>query len=583
MKKLFFTVLLALFAVGAQAQDFGEYLQNEEKDYTWEVEGVGGTIKCYYHYSSNALVIQPKDAGNSCAMKDYRNSKFSEFINETKKYWIGNGYVSLVDLIYTVDIKEGITNIGSYCFAGKTNIGKLVLPNSVTSINSNAFAYTGLNVVSGNINANINVAEDAFTNTSLIDDEQGLLYFGNVLVKAYSNYLEGDYEFVEVKSGTTKINPRAFEGYEMGKVTIPSSVTSIEDGTFKNCANLTNVTFKGNISTIGTEAFKNCAKLTNVSFSGNVSSIGNEAFSGCEALESINIPNTVETWGSDIFSGCTKLPTVDGYKMAGDNVIVDVVNKNKTKYNIEGISYIAENAFSWVSGKVECFGSIPMAASSAFEDFSGNVYVNDGDETTAKSKLKVVASKINHYTIRVSAAEFSTVSLPFCSDVSNLTGVTVYRAVEDADAGLIKLTKVDKMDKDYGYVVYRMGGGDVTFTPNGSSYTELNPNQMVGCDDGDVVSGADKYVLSLNSEGEVEFQCLDLNSATIPAGKSYFKSNSDTPLKSLRTAFDNTTGIEDVYEGKTSQKKSGIYSLSGQRLSQARKGLNIINGQVVLK
>jgi hypothetical protein len=298
-------------------------------------------------------------------------------------------------------------------------------------------------------------------------------------------------------------------------------------------------------------------------------------------LTNVTFKGNITSWGSNIFSGCTSLPTIDGYKKAGNNVIVKVVDTERSFYDLSGISYIAEEAFLGVSGKVECFGSIPMAAGTAFKGFNGFVFVNDGDEAEAISKLQVNEDRVNYFKVSVSDAEFSTVSLPFCSDVSQLTGVTVYRAEEDGD--VIKLVKVEKMDKEHGYVVYRIGGGDVTFTPLGEVYNESAPNLMVNCYKGaNDVFGSNKYVLVLGNNG-VEFQCLDQNSADIPAGKSYLEVSSGSTQKLYRTIFDDATGIEDVYEGKTSQKKSGIYSLSGQRLSQARKGSNIINGQVVLK
>ena len=87
------------------------------------------------------------------------------------------------------------------------------------------------------------------------------MYFGKNLIKAYTNTNYETKSDVNVKDGTTKIYPNAFEGYGMTSITIPSTVTSIEDGTFKNCKSLKDVSFSGNISTIGTEAFSGCEAL----------------------------------------------------------------------------------------------------------------------------------------------------------------------------------------------------------------------------------------------------------------------------------------------------------------------------------
>lgn len=504
-------VLLALFAVGVQAQVT-----------SWTH---GDNIICTWNENTYTLTLS-----GTGEMKDTRCDYLYQTIpygNMKIELWV-SGYAQ------TIVIDEGITSIGVNAFSHYKYVTKVELPSTVTKIGTNAFnGCEELATIDGVINEEFTIGNYALDGTKLIGAD-GILYFGKNLVKAYTSYNTAS--VVEVKPGTTKIYPNAFEGYGMTSITIPSTVTSIEDGTFMNCTKLTNVTFEGNIT----------------------------------------------SWGSNIFSGCTSLPIVDGYQKAGDKVIVKVVDQYRSFYDLSGISYIAEEAFLGLSGKVECFGSIPMAAGTAFKRFKGLVFVNDGDEAEAISKLNVDEDRVNCFKVSVSdEAEFSTVSLPFCSNVSELKGVKVYRAEEDGD--VIKLVKVEKMDKEYGYVVYRQGGGDVIFTPLGEVYNESAPNLMVNCYKGaNEVFGSNKYVLVLGNNG-VGFQCLDQKSADIPAGKSYLEVSSGSTQKLYRTIFDDTTGIEDVYEGKTSQKKSGIYSLSGQRLSQARKGLNIINGQVVLK
>lgn len=65
-----------------------------------------------------------------------------------------------------------------------------------------------------------------------------------------------------------------------GEVTIPDSVTEIADNAFRGCSELTQITIPNSVTSIGDYAFYNCFKLVNISISKNVTNIGNSAFEG---------------------------------------------------------------------------------------------------------------------------------------------------------------------------------------------------------------------------------------------------------------------------------------------------------------
>jgi len=141
-------------------------------------------------------------------------------------------------------------------------------------------------------------------------------------------------------SGSTftgnKIVANAFNGCtSLIGISIPNSVTSIENTAFNGCNNLRNITIKtdkvtnnssnnwGNrfpatnlvvtfedVTSIGYSAFENCTRLTSVTIPNNVTNIGIHAFSGCTGLTSVTIPNSVTSIGTGAFSGCTGLTSV---------------------------------------------------------------------------------------------------------------------------------------------------------------------------------------------------------------------------------------------------------------------------------
>ena len=61
-------------------------------------------------------------------------------------------------------------------------------------------------------------------------------------------------------------------------VTIPNSVTSIDENTFQGCTNLTSVTIGNSVTNIGISAFENCTSLTSITIPQSVTNIGGSCF-----------------------------------------------------------------------------------------------------------------------------------------------------------------------------------------------------------------------------------------------------------------------------------------------------------------
>lgn len=136
------------------------------------------------------------------------------------------------------------------------------------------------------------------------------------------------------------INERCFKDSNIESVTLPSSVTSIEQQAFYGCNNLKSINLS-NVKFIGTEAFTNCPSLTdNIDLSSvdwvaekglagtyfnivnlpNCTKTGENAFDSCKAEEIIM--NKATSIGAQAFYNCSNLKTLyipNATGLANDN------------------------------------------------------------------------------------------------------------------------------------------------------------------------------------------------------------------------------------------------------------------------
>ena len=124
---------------------------------------------------------------------------------------------------------------------------------------------------------------------------------------------------------------------------MPSSITIINDGTFKNCSSLTTVVIPNSIVTIGGYAFSGCSSLTSVVIPEGVTSIGDGAFSGCKSLTSVVIPNSVTSIGEYAFEDCESLTIYcvaekqpEGWNDNWNKIVWNGSDRARTEWGCEG-------------------------------------------------------------------------------------------------------------------------------------------------------------------------------------------------------------------------------------------------------
>ena len=208
--------------------------------------------------------------------------------------------------IKSIDIKNGVTNIGDYAFAACTSLTTVNIPSSVKSI-----------------------GERAFTGCKLIKE-------------------------IVIPNGVESIGVAAFHGCsELATITVPASIQEIGSHAFTYCSKLTSFSIPESVESIAPYTFAYCYNMTSITIPDSVTSIGQNAFESAK-LTSVTLPYNTTSIGRDAFSGCTKL----------NNVIL-----NKDAYNSEAFPNFAPQVFRYyydveystdghgtVSGKSISFG-----------------------------------------------------------------------------------------------------------------------------------------------------------------------------------------------------------------------------------
>ena len=235
--------------------------------------------------------------------------------------------------LISVTIGNGVTSIGSFAFYKCSGLSSVAIGNGVISIGEGAFQgcmklkdiYITDIVTWCNISGLDNLMGNSSNNKNL--------YINNELVTA-----------VTIQDGITAISASAFRNCSgLTSITIGDSVTSIGVHAFAGCIGLVNISVTdgntkyhssgnclietasntlvlgcktsvipsdGSVTSIGEGAFFCCDELTSVTIPDGVTRIGNYAFAGCIELTSVTIPNSVTSIDNDAFFGCSRLKSI---------------------------------------------------------------------------------------------------------------------------------------------------------------------------------------------------------------------------------------------------------------------------------
>ena len=225
---------------------------------------------------------------------------------------IGEGAFFNCYALTSLDIPSSVTSIGDLAFHRCTSLESIILPPSVTSIGDNAFKdCTSLETVIFPESAKLGTQPFPLNTAQILYTKDAST--GNITITKVKAGSETSIDVPESIGGknVTAIGKDAFRGnYYLESVTLPQSVTSIEDLAFAYCDALQNINIPQNVTNIGVSAFLSCESLTSITIPSGVTSINDVAFAYCTSLKSIELPDHLVSIGVSAFGGCTSLENI---------------------------------------------------------------------------------------------------------------------------------------------------------------------------------------------------------------------------------------------------------------------------------
>lgn len=134
-------------------------------------------------------------------------------------------------------------------------------------------------------------------------------YSGSIVLPESVTYESTEYR-------VTTIAQQAFFMSEITSITIPNSVTEIQQYAFAACRELSSITLPEGISKIAYRSFSQCIKLTEIALPESITEIEDFAFRDCTGLIAIALGKQVTQIGNNAFYYC---PALQQFTVAEDN------------------------------------------------------------------------------------------------------------------------------------------------------------------------------------------------------------------------------------------------------------------------
>ena len=407
MKRRFFAMLLSLamlFTLAPTAFAAETTGTNGDQTETPELtnpatEGTSGGID--WKVEDGVLTISAtssvEDTYTAGQMKDY-TSPMGEKVTEP------TGWYALKDSITEIKIEEGVTYLSNYAFSYLTNVVKVNIPASITSLGDSIFrgdtALTTVEWASGfnapeirDTDSKDSIYKGKYVPTSMFD---GCTSLGKD--KELSAWLPASFtgvgcaafrgtQFTVNFDGWNTLNYIGAYGFagmpNLDSFTLSNEITLGLRGGASNAFNssgLKTLTVADGIKAIPNGMFNGCEQLLSVALADSVTTISTNAFFNTKALEKINLKN-VQTINSYAFwgSGLTDLVLPESVKQVKERAFEACTSLKKVTINAAELTLENKNTFAGCSS----LNTVVTSATSKINELNNGAF---GPDTTYGSK-----------------------------------------------------------------------------------------------------------------------------------------------------------------------------------------------------
>ena len=200
-------------------------------------------------------------------------------------------------------LPNNLTEIEFWAFRDCTSLEEIFIPNSVVKIND------------------LNGGENPFQSCSKLkkitvgDDNENYTSIGGVLFdKSLSKIIcypsgKSDESYV-VPNSVKEIDGVAFTKCKAMSIVIPEGIERLKSRTFYASENLETISLPNSLTVIDDYCFNGCKSLKNITLPNKLQTISNGAFWGSSSITSLVIPATVESIAIDAFRQCNSLMSI---------------------------------------------------------------------------------------------------------------------------------------------------------------------------------------------------------------------------------------------------------------------------------
>lgn len=254
-----------------------------------------GALESVGKYAFAATALESVEVPNGCMM--------------------GKGVFEHCERLAKITLPKSLTLIPEYTFNGCESLKEVVLPDSCLSIKERAFSGCKL-LESFVLPSSVTYIGDfAFNGVGV----KSIMFPKSVAYLGQFAFWGAALEELRFEDGCsiTRLEESAFGATDISSITIPSSVSTIGGGVFKDCVNLVSVSFQTNSILRefgeGEGAFKGCTALNKVELPVTTEILGGNTFYGCVSLKEIVLPGSLKQIGVSAFqgSGLTKIRIPD--------------------------------------------------------------------------------------------------------------------------------------------------------------------------------------------------------------------------------------------------------------------------------